>query len=232
MADQKLIEYIQSSLAKGISENEIYKELINTGWTIDVIKEGFNAIQRVEDKEHTQQKTIRIIAIFGAILIGAGIFSFIAANWQGLGRVEKIAILILAMLGFYAGGWFLKEKKHYDKTGNALIFLGSLVYGASVFLIAQMFHVRENWPDGFILWMIGAVAVGFALELYPVFYLAIVVGFVAVISQPVCLFFAIAEGINDCFIGTSVFLLLAATAVTFISGWVIRKRITPKMEQF
>ena len=93
MADQKLIEYIQSSLAKGISENEIYKELINTGWTIDVIKEGFNAIQRVEDKEHTQQKTIRIIAIFGAILIGAGIFSFIAANWQGLGRVEKIAIL-------------------------------------------------------------------------------------------------------------------------------------------
>ena len=230
MADQKLIEYIQNSLAQGISKNEIYKELINAGWTIDVIQEGFNAIQRVGDKEQTQQKTIRIIAIFGAILIGAGIFSFIAANWQELGRVEKIAILIFAMLGFYAGGWFLKEKKNYDKTGNALIFLGALVYGASVFLIAQMFHIRENWPDGFILWMLGAVAIGFAMELYPIFYLAIVVGFVAIISQPVCLFFAIEEGINDCFIGTSVFLLLAATVITFVFGWVIRKKITPEIE--
>lgn len=232
MADQKLIEYIQDSLAKGISKNEIYKELINAGWTIDVIQEGFNAMQKVDDKEHTQQKTIRIIAIFGAILIGAGIFSFIAANWQELGRPTKIAILIFAMLIFYVGGWFLKEKKHYDKTGNALIFLGSLVYGASVFLIAQMFHIRENWPDGFILWMIGAVVIGFAVEVYSIFYLAIVVGFIAIASHPICLFFAIGGGINDCFIGTSVFLLLAVTGITFISGWIIRKRIIPEIEQF
>ncbi|MEK7627377.1 MAG: DUF2157 domain-containing protein [Patescibacteria group bacterium] len=230
MADQKLIEYIQNSLARGTSKNEIYKELINTGWTIDVIQEGFNAIQKIGDKERTQQKTIRIIVIFGAILIGAGIFSFIAANWQGLGRVEKIAILIFAMLGFYAGGWFLKEKKHYEKTGGALIFLGSLVYGASVFLIAQMFHIRENWPDGFILWMIGAVAIGFALDLYPVFYLAIVVGFIAIISHPTCLFFAFDEIISDCFIGTSAFLLLSATAITFVFGWIIRKKIIPAIK--
>lgn len=226
MTNQNLINYIKSALAQGRSKEEIYKELLNQGWGIDVIQNAFAQITTKEEKEDTQKRTIRIIVIIGAILIGAGIFSFIAANWQEMTKQIKVLIIIMGMLSSYAAGWFLKEKRHYLKTGEALLLLGSIIYGAGIFLVAQMFHIRANWPDGFILWMMGTIAMAFATESFSLFYLAIPVGIVAIIGHPFGIFGAF-TGYNP-FLLTSSFLLLAATIVTFIAGWLVRKRLPPE----
>ena len=44
MADQKLNEYIKTSLAQGKTKEELYKELLNQGLTIEAIQKNFNAI--------------------------------------------------------------------------------------------------------------------------------------------------------------------------------------------
>jgi uncharacterized membrane protein len=230
MENQKITEYIQLSLNQGKTKEEIYKELLNQGWGIDAIQDAFNRITTKEEKEETQGRVIRIIVTIGAILIGVGIFSFIAANWQEMPKAMKIAIIVIAMVAFYTGGWFLREKWHYKKTGEALFLLGSIIYGAGIFLVAQMFHTRGNWPDGFILWMIGTIIMAFATESFSLFYLAIPLGMAAIVGHPFFILGTFAG--HNPFLLTSSFLLLFATIVTFIAGWFVRKRMPPDLKEF
>ncbi|MEK7069917.1 MAG: DUF2157 domain-containing protein, partial [Patescibacteria group bacterium] len=155
MVDQKTIDYIKVNLANGKSKDDIYKDLLTQGQTVDAIGEAFAFLNQASQKEDSQKRVTKIIAIIGAILVGAGIFSFVAANWQEIGKFFKILIILGSMLASYYGGWILKEKYHRVKTGEALILLGSIIYGAGIFLIGQMFNIRANWPDAFILWMFG-----------------------------------------------------------------------------
>jgi uncharacterized membrane protein len=230
MENQTIAEYIQRSLTQGKSKEEIYKELLSQGWSIDVIQDAFNQIVTKEEKEDTQKRTIRIIVTIGALLVGVGIFSFIAANWQEMTKIIKVLIIVIAMIASYTGGWFLREKWHYEKTGEALLLLGAIIYGAGIFLIAQMFHIRGNWPDGFILWMIGTIVMAFAADSFPLFYLAIPVGIAAIVGHPFGIFGALG-GYNP-FLLTSSFLLFIATIVTFIAGWLVKKRLAPELKEF
>jgi len=230
MENQTIIDYIQLSLTQGKSKEEIYKELLNQGWSVDAIQDAFTQIVTKEEKKYTQKRTLRVIVTTGAILIGVGIFSFIAANWQVMTKVAKILIIVIAMISSYTGGWFLREKWNYKKTGEALLLLGAIIYGAGIFLIAQMFHIRGNWPDGFILWMIGNIVMAFAVESFSLFYLTIPIGIAALIGHPFILFRAPVG--YDPFLLTSKFLLLVATIVTFIAGWLMKKRIPPELKEF
>ncbi|MDP3947321.1 MAG: DUF2157 domain-containing protein [bacterium] len=227
--DPKLVEYLKTSLAQGRSKEDIYKELLGLGWTIEVIQESFSAIGTGQEKEDTSKRTIHIIVTIGAVLVGAGIFSFIAANWLEMAKPIKIAIILISMIVSYGAGWYLKEKAELQKTGEALILLGSIIYGAGIFLVAQMFNIRANWPDGFILWMIGTIAMAFAVESYPLFYLAIPLGIVAIVGHPFGIFTGF--GYNP-FLLTSSFLLLAATIITFATGWIVRKKMPPELKEF
>lgn len=229
MIDQKVVEYIKTSLAQGKTKEELYQELLEQGWTIEVIQENFNAINVEQDKEDISKRTIRIIVTIGAVLVGAGIFSFIAANWQEMTRLVKIGVILISMLIAYGAGWYMKEKANLLKTGEAFILLGAIIYGAGIFLVAQMFNIRANWPDGFILWMIGTIAMALAVESYPLFYLAIPLGIIALVGHPFGIFTGF--GYNS-FLLTSSFLLLVATIITFTTGWIIRKKMPPELKEF
>lgn len=229
MADPKLSEYIKASLAQGKPKEEIYKELLGQGWTIEAIQEGFNSIGAEQEKEDTSKKTINIIVTIGAVLVGAGIFSFIAANWFAMEKSVKIGIILISMVVSYGSGWYFKEKSELQKTGDALILLGSIIYGAGIFLVAQMFNIRANWPDGFILWMVGTIVMAFAVESYQLFYLAILLGIIASIGHPLIIFTSFG---HNSFLLTSSFLLLIATIITFITGWLVRKKIPAELKEF
>lgn len=229
MADPKLVEYVKTSLTQGKPKEEIYKELLGQGWTIEVIQESFNTLTAEEEKEDTSKRTIRIIVTIGAVLVAAGIFSFIAANWQEMTRPLKIGVILVAMLISYGAGWHMKEKLNLLSTGEALILLGAIIYGAGIFLVAQMFNIRANWPDGFILWMIGTIATAFAVESYPLFSFAILLGAIALFGHP----FGIFSGFGyNSFLLTSSFLLLAAAIITFAAGWTVRKKMPPELKGF
>jgi len=229
MADQKLTEYVKTSLAQGKSKEEIYKELLGQGCAIEIIQESFNALTVEEEKEDTSKRTIQIIVTIGAVLVGAGIFSFISANWQGMTRPVKIGVILVSMLTSYGTGWYMKEKSNLLKTGEALILLGLIIYGAGIFLVAQMFNIRANWPDGFILWMIGTIAMAFAIESYNLFYLAIPLGIIALVGHPFGIFTGF--GYNS-FLLTSSLLLLVSTIITFVTGWIIRKKMPQELKEF
>lgn len=226
--DQKIIEYINISVSQGRTKEDIYKELLSQGQNIEVIQKSFKAIDREQKKEDTSKRMIRIILTIGAILIGAGIISFVAANWSGMTNTLKVFIIFSSMLVSYGSGWYFKEKLSLFKTGEALILLGSIIYGAGIFLIGQMFNIRSNWPDAFLLWMIGVIVMGLATESYSLFSLAIPIGIVAFVGHPIGIFGG-SLGYNP-FLLTSSLLLLVSTAVTFATGWIIRKKMPSEIE--
>src|SRR4051812_39381192 len=98
-----LQQYVAHALEAGKTKEENYKELLVNGWTVAEIMSAFPgpAIPTPAAKdqpEDTQKRTVSLITVIGAILIGAGIFSFIAANWDGMDKVTKVAIILVSLI--------------------------------------------------------------------------------------------------------------------------------------
>ncbi len=228
MDNKEIIKYAEENLSKGAAKEDIYKYLLEAGNKVDDINTAFLNLHK--SKEDVQRKTIIIVVTSAAILIGLGVFSFISSNWQELGKPLKLGIIILAIILFYSAGWILKEKYKYDKTGEAFILLGAIMYGAVIFLTAQMFNVRANWPDGFILWMIGTLFMAFALDAFPLFCFAIPLGIISTIGHQFSIFWLFSP--FNSFLLTSTLLLFVASVITFIAGTIMKKRMGKSFDEF
>lgn len=117
---------------------------------------------------HPEDVPHRAIAIFsavGTILIGLGVILFVASNWQEFTPTMKVALLLIALLATAGTGFHLAyERRTYVKTGMALLFLSTLIYGASIFLVAQIYHLPINFWWGMLLWFLGAALLAYILE--------------------------------------------------------------------
>jgi uncharacterized membrane protein len=126
--------------------------------------------QRQKIVEHFQLKEdggkfLVIISFIGAVLVAAGITLLIAAHWNDIPRGVKIATGLLLMLGFHAGGWWLREAQgKYRKTGEALHLIGSCLFLANIALIGQIYNIVSRPPDAFLLWWIGIAALPWLLR--------------------------------------------------------------------
>lgn len=234
MINQEWLQKIKKAIQEGRSKEEVYLSLLNQKWKINDINEYFENIElekkQAGEKEDLQKRTILIIVTIGAVLIGAGIFSFVASNWEYMTKTLKVAILITTMLITYMAGWFTEEKYGFEKTGTALMVLGAITYGASIFLVAQMFNIRANWPDGFILWLLGVLALAFARGSYSFFVLAIPIGITAFVAHPFAIFGRFFG--HDPFLLTSTILLAIAMVSTFYTGYTMRKKVPEELKKY
>jgi len=105
---------------------------------------------------------IRVVVTIGALLVGLGILSFIASNWDGISNLFKLLIIFGVFGGVNLAGYMLSE--NYPKTGRSMIYLGTLVYGAGIFLIGQMYNFGGDFPTAFLLWSLGVVPMAFLLK--------------------------------------------------------------------
>ncbi|GEN33818.1 DUF2157 domain-containing protein [Aneurinibacillus danicus] len=97
------------------------------------------------------------LPIFAAILVGAGILTFIASNWSAIPQLIRLLMILFAMGGFYWFG-YRKEKRGAQALGLSLIALGIITFGAGIFLIGQMFHLVAYDARAFIIWSLPAIA--------------------------------------------------------------------------
>ena len=116
-------------------------------------------------KEDGGNKFLAIVSIIGAVLITAGIILLISAHWNEIPRGVKIASGILLMLGFHAGGWWLREVHgKYRKTGEALQLVGSGLFLANIALLGQIYNIVSRPPNAFLVWWIGLAALPWLLR--------------------------------------------------------------------
>lgn len=107
-------------------------------------------------------KLIKILSTFGAILTGIGVILLIAANWRKIPAFLNAAILMMATVGVYFAGWRFKyEKKTHPKLGEALIFLGAILFGAGLILISQLYHIRIEFSNLILVWALGVLPLAY-----------------------------------------------------------------------
>lgn len=119
-------------------------------------------------------RLITTISILGAILIGTGIILFIASNWSYIPNWLRLAIIFAALLSSYWTGFRLRyDRGTYPRTGGAVILLGALVFGAGIFLVAQMYHISAHYPNGFLMWGLGVLPLAYLLKFRSLLALAL-----------------------------------------------------------
>ncbi|MFZ2961121.1 MAG: DUF2157 domain-containing protein [Candidatus Ozemobacteraceae bacterium] len=120
----------------------------------------------------------RVILGFGGLLIGGGVLAFVAANWEVLPRVGKIALLFATLLGFHGTGFWLWQKRGQERLGRALILAGCLIFGASIGLLAQIFHIQGDTYRGVGAWAIGSLGMALAVQSGAMGFLSLVTSFI------------------------------------------------------
>jgi uncharacterized membrane protein len=104
-----------------------------------------------------RNRVVQTLATVGAIVAGLGVVLFFAANWDGIPRPGRVVMLLALVVGSYAGGFVLRNRGH-EYVGAALLLLGGISFGASLFLVGQMYHVQAHDPLAFLALGAGAGA--------------------------------------------------------------------------
>lgn len=122
------------------------------------------------------------LAILGASLLIMSALSFVAANWDGLPPIARIGILVTGLWASFLGTGFSFQRGR-PVIGHALALLGCGLFGLSILLIAQSFHMSSFRNTAILITALGALATAIALPSRPVLILATLLAGVWAIAE-------------------------------------------------
>jgi uncharacterized membrane protein len=98
-----------------------------------------------------------VVAIVGGLLIAAAFLAFVAAHWTEFARLLRFAILVAGIVGANGlAAWFARAGR--SLLADLCASVGSIIFGAGIVLIGQMYHLGEDFAGGMLLWAGGALA--------------------------------------------------------------------------
>lgn len=100
---------------------------------------------------------------FNAFIITAGVIclcfaamTFVAANWDQMSRLGRLALVILALWAAWGAAlWTGLRGLHWWH--QALIVLACGMFGAGIMLVSQIYHIQGNAADAVWLWALGTL---------------------------------------------------------------------------
>jgi len=115
----------------------------------------------------SRDRFIVIVLGLGFILLGLGVITFVAANWQAWSRPIKVLLLLSLFIGANCAGFYLWRSPDQAKSrlGQGLLFLGALSLGANIGLMSQMFHQTGSAYLLYLVWGLGIWAMAYGLGL-------------------------------------------------------------------
>ncbi len=116
------------------------------------------------------------VSMLGVLLLGAGVISFFAANWQWLPKLAKLAVLFGGMWAAYVAAGYLLGRGAHPLVGQAVLLLGVLLFGANIWLVAQIYHISSHYPNGVLMWAIGALVAGYLTRSHAALSAAVLLG--------------------------------------------------------
>ncbi|MBZ9653615.1 DUF2157 domain-containing protein [Phyllobacterium lublinensis] len=97
-----------------------------------------------------------ILALLGAVLLGAAIVSLIAANWEAMPRLLRVALIMAVLfIGYVGGAW--RESRGDGIFSQALYLTAAMTFGAGIALVGQMYHLSGEASDAALLWVAGTM---------------------------------------------------------------------------
>jgi len=98
-------------------------------------------------------------AVSGALLIGLGVILLFAYNWDKMHKFAKLGIVFAALISVHTAGLVVKRRAAQE----TLHILGTMFFGAGIWLVAQIYHINEHYPTAFLVWGLGALSLAWVL---------------------------------------------------------------------
>ncbi|NJK63071.1 MAG: DUF2157 domain-containing protein [Synechococcaceae cyanobacterium SM2_3_1] len=108
-----------------------------------------------------------VLLSIGAVLIGLGIISFIAANWTLIPRSLRALISLGLMIGLQVQGFRLWRVGHKPRLGSVFLLVGELAMGAAIGLMAQWVQVSGPPSGLFMAWSLGVLGMAYGIRHTP-----------------------------------------------------------------
>lgn len=138
-------------------------------------------------RKPAQTGKLAILAFgFGGLLLAAGVFLFVAANWQDLSPWSRFAILFIVVLALHVGA--AVGARFSQALGTSLHAVGTAALGAGIFLSGQIFNLQAHWPEGFLLWAAGAGVAALLLRDWPQVLFVAILGPAWLVAEWVAIF--------------------------------------------
>lgn len=145
-------------------EQWLTEELIDAS----VYEQLSNRYQFSELETAARNRFIGILLGLGSILLGLGLITFGAANWQTWSRGVKVVLLLSVFIGVNSAGFFLWRRssdRWQRRLGQGLLLLGALALGANIALLSQLFHHSGPVYQLYLVWGLGVLAMAYSLRL-------------------------------------------------------------------
>ena len=150
---------------------------VAAGW---VSEDGKAAILRHVESQKGGIGLYGVLAILGATLLGFAAMTFVASNWQAMSKLLRLSLLMAALWGAYAAAAVLLARgmkasgvaPGSGAFGHAAVLTGAGIFGASIMLVAQMYHIEGNPPDAVLMWGAGCLLAGVVFGSNPALALA------------------------------------------------------------
>ncbi|MGY2976119.1 DUF2157 domain-containing protein [Thermostichus sp. MS-CIW-37] len=107
-----------------------------------------------------------VLLLFGAVLVGLGVISFVAANWAAIPRWARAWGCLALMVGLQVAG-FQVWQQGSRRLGSALLIAGELTLGACIGLMAQWVQLGGSAAGLFWAWGMGSLAMAYSLRHSP-----------------------------------------------------------------
>ncbi len=118
----------------------------------------------------------RVGFLMGVSLLLAAIVYFFAANWDGLGRADKILLSAGLIVLFYGASFLFAKLKgmpqHFSFLSSLLLVAGCISFGASAALVNQVYHSHADTFEIFLVWSIPALLLALLTRYSPFYVLA------------------------------------------------------------
>ena len=106
---------------------------------------------------------ILIFAGFGAVVLGLGIILLFAYNWDKMHKFAKLGVVFGAMAAAHGTGLWLRRQEKLHGFAESALLLGTMLFGAGIWLVAQIYHISAHYPNAFFVWAAGALLLAWAL---------------------------------------------------------------------
>lgn len=117
-------------------------------------------------RQRNQNVFLIALGALAALLMAAAVLLLVSFNWQGIPPAGKLAIIFGGLLGTYGAG-AVSWQIGYPRVAEVIFFFAALLYGAAIWLIAQIFHMSAHYPDGYFWWALGVLPLALILDTLP-----------------------------------------------------------------
>jgi uncharacterized membrane protein len=141
------------------------------GWITPGADEAI--LNHVATEKHGVRFLTFALSVLGVLLLGSGVITYFAANWDVMSKLSKLCLLFGSMWGAFMLAGYLLPAKRAPHIGQAIVLLAIILFGTNIMLIAQTYHIDSHYPNGILMWTLGGLLTAYLLAAQPALIAAI-----------------------------------------------------------